>query len=544
MALLDRIERLGNRLPDPATLFLAGAVALMAISHVAVQLGWSVEKRGTREVRETLLDARGAPLLDAATGAPVTRAILDPATGAALREAFAETVSPRSLLTSEGVYFALSSLVDNFKGFPPLAIVLVGMLGIGLAERAGLIGVTLRATLGAAPPTLLTPVVVFLGVMSSIAVDAGYVVLPPVAAALYAAAGRPPLAGIAASIAGVAAGFSANLLPSGLDALLMGFTTAAARLVDPSYAVEATANLYFMQASTALLTGVGWLVTARWVEPRLAASAGAGSPAAATAAGRAALDANERRGLAAAASVGALLLALLAAAVLLPGAPLHGPAANGNPRWVGAIVPLLFVLFFVPGLAYGFAARTLKSDRDVAKILADTMAGMASYVVLAFFAAQFIEYFRWTGLGEMLAIAGGGVLARADLPAPLLIASFVGVVALTNLSIASMSAKYAFLAPVFVPMFMQVGISPELTQAAYRVGDSVTNCITPLNPYLVIALVLMQRYAPKSGLGTLIATMLPYAASFLVVWTLLLIAWMGLGLPLGPAGPLDYAIGG
>jgi aminobenzoyl-glutamate transport protein len=536
MPLLDTIERLGNKLPDPATLFLGGALALVVLSDVAVRAEWSVEKLATREVRAAVVDSAGAPVLDPATGQPVTRGVLDPATGELARESFTQHVTPRSLLSSEGAYFALSSLVDNFKNFPPLAIVLVGMLGIGLAERAGLIGVLLRRTLGAAPPALLTPVVVFLGVMSSIAVDAGYVVLPPVAAALYAAAGRSPLAGIAASIAGVAAGFSANLLPSGLDALLMGFSTAAARLVEPTYSVEATANLYFMQASTIVLTLVGWLVTARWVEPRLAAaSEGLTGPTE-----NAVLSDAERRGLRVAVVVGTALLLLLGAAVLVPGAPLHGAAANGNPRWVGAIVPLLFVMFFVPGLAYGFTAKTLRSDRDAAKILGETMAAMGPYIVLAFFAAQFIEYFRWTGLGEMLAISGGNALSRADLPTPLLLACFVGVVTLANVAIASMSAKYAFLAPVFVPMFMQVGISPELTQVAYRVGDSVTNCISPLNPYLVIALVLMQRYAPKSGLGTLLAMMLPYAFSFLLVWTALLLAWVGFGLPLGPAGPLTF----
>jgi aminobenzoyl-glutamate transport protein len=535
MSILDSIERLGNKLPDPATLFLLGALSVIAISEIAVRLEWSVEKNGTREVREQVLGEGGAPLIDAATQQPITRAVLDPATGEVAREAFSQPLTPRSLLSSEGAHFAISSLVDNFKNFPPLAIVLVGMLGIGLAERAGLIGVLLRATLGAAPPALLTPVVVFLGVMSSIATDAGYVVLPPVAAALYAAAGRSPLVGIATSIAGVAAGFSANLLPSGIDVIAMGFSTAAARLVAPGYEVTATANLYFMQASTIVLTGVGWFVTARWVEPRL--SAQGITPADASA--KAALGADEKRGLVAASIAFAALAILVALAIAIEGAPLHG-AVGANPKWVSAIVPLLFVMFFVPGLAYGFRAGTLKNDRDAAKILGDTMASMGPYIVLAFFAAQFIEYFRWSGLGEMLAIAGGGVLTRADLPVPVLIVCFILVVTLSDLAIASMSAKYAFLAPVFVPMFMQVGISPELTQAAYRVGDSVANCITPLNPYLVISLVLMQRYAPKSGLGTLVAMMLPYSLAFLVSWTLLLVAWVLLGLPLGPNAPLWF----
>jgi len=538
MSLLDRIERLGNRLPDPATVFLGGALLVVVCSEIAVRAEWGVEKRATREVREQVVGASGEPVVDPITQQALTRGVLDPHTGKPAREAFTQTLRPRSLLSSEGGYFALASLVESFKNFPPLAIVLVGMLGIGLAERSGFIGSLLRATLASAPPALLTPSVVFLGVMSSAAVDAGYVVLPPLAATLYAAAGRPPLAGVAAALAGVAAGFSANLAVTGLDAVLMGFSTAAAQLVDPTYQVAATANLYFMQASTVLLTASGWAVTARWVEPRLVARANGGAAAPETA--RTALEPAERRGLAAGLGAAGLLAGVLALAVLLPGAPLHGDL-NGSPRWVSAVVPLLFVMFFVPGLAYGVAARTLRSDRDVANQLGETMASMGPYIVLAFFAAQFIEYFRWSGLGEMLAISGGELLTRASLPTPVLLVCFIGVVTLANLAIGSMSAKYAFLAPVFVPMLMQVGISPELTQAAYRIGDSVTNCITPLNPYLVIALVLMQRYAPKSGLGTLVAMMLPYSVAFLAAWVALLLCWVAFGLPLGPAGPLVYA---
>ena len=214
--------------------------------------------------------------------------------------------------------------------------------------------------------------------------------------------------------------------------------------------------------------------------------------------------------------------------------------AGRFPRWVSAIVPLLFLGFAIPGLAYGIAAGSIKSDRDAAKIMGETMAGMGPYIVLAFFAAQFVEYFRYSGLGEMLAIAGGGILAAAALPAPVLMIAFVGVVALANLFIGSMSAKYAFFAPVFVPMFMQVGISPELTQAAYRVGDSISNVITPLNPYVVIILVFLQRYVPKGGIGTLVALMIPYAVAFGIAWSILLVTWMLLGVPLGQGGPLTY----
>ena len=529
MSLLDRIERAGNALPDPVTLFAAGALLVMLLSQLAVSLDWQVEKTVTRELR----DASGAPVLDSGSGR-------------VQRESAREPVRVRSLLSSGGLYWAVSSLVENFKSFPPLAIVLVGMLGIGLADRSGFLGAALKALLLAMPARLLTPAVVFVGVQSSMALDAGYVVLPPVAAALYAAVGRSPLAGIAAVFAGVAAGFSANLLVTSLDAILAGFTEAGARIVDADYAVAATANLHLMIASTFVLTLVGWAVTAFWVEPRLAAKPAAeGGPSAAAPAETAALSVDERRGLVAGLVAGGAVLALGLAATWLPGAPLHGLATDGRfPRWVAAIIPLVFVGFGVPGLAYGIATRAIRSDRDAARLMTESMSGMGSYIVMAFFAAQFIEYFRWSGLGEMLAIAGGDVLVEAELPRPLLLLGFVGVVAFVNLFIGSMSAKYAFFAPVFVPMFMQVGIAPELTQATYRVGDSITNIVTPLNPYVVVILVALQRWMPRAGLGTLLALMIPYALAFAIAWSALLLGWVGLDVPLGPAGPLHYVPGG
>jgi aminobenzoyl-glutamate transport protein len=540
--LLDFIERLGNALPHPATLFLLGALAVMALSQLAVALGWEVEKTVTRELRAPVLDAAGAPVVDAATGEPVTRAVLDPATGAPARETLRVPVRPVGLLEPDGLFWCVKSMVDNFKNFPPLAIVLVGMLGIGLAERAGLVGALLKASLQRVPPALLTPALLFVGINSSLALDAGYVVLPPIAAALYHAAGRSPLVGLAAVFAGVAGGFSANLFLSGLEPLLAGFTESGARILDAGYRVAPTCNWWFGIASTFLLTAVGWTVTARFVEPRMAGRpAHAGGPPGGAAAGGAPapLDPDERRGLRFGLSALAATLTLVLLATLWPGAPFAG--TDGRfPRWIAAIVPLLFLVFFVPGLAYGIGARRLRSDRDVAEQLGQTMAAMGPYVVLAFFAAQFVEYFRQSNLGEMLAIAGGEILVRAALPAPVLMVAFIAATAGVNLFIGSLSAKYAFLAPIFVPLFMQVGISPELTQAAYRVGDSVTNVVTPLNPYVVILLVLLQRYVPGAGVGTLVSLMLPYALAFGVAWSALLVAWMLVELPLGPAGPLAY----
>ncbi len=508
---LGAIERLGNRLPDPATLFLLATGLVLVFSQLAASLGWSVEK--------TTLGP----------GGPITT-----------------RVEPVSLLSSEGLHWLVSSLVVNFRDFPPLAIVLVGMLGIGLAERSGFLPALLRASLARVPARWLSPLVVFVGVNSSLATDAGYVVLPPIAAALFLAAGRSPVAGAAAAFAGVAGGFGANLVITGLDPLLAGLTESGARLVDPAYRVAATSNWWLMIASTFLLTGVGWAVADRVVEPRTARAASAPAEPAATpatpaepAAAPGGLSREERRGLRAGLLALVLTVAAIALAVLVPGAPLHG-ADGATPRWVAAIVPLMFLATALPGLAHGVAAGSVRSDRDAARMLGETMAAMGPYVVLAFFAGQFVASFGHSRLGEMLAVAGGELLARAALPTALLLALFVVGVAGLDLAMASMSAKYAFLAPVFVPMCMQVGVSPELTQAAYRVGDSVANTVAPLNPYLVILLVVVQRYQPGAGIGTLVALMLPYAAAFGVAWTALLLLWVALGLPLGPAGPLHY----
>jgi aminobenzoyl-glutamate transport protein len=538
--LLDAIERIGNALPDPTTLFLIGAVAVLVGSQVVSSLGWTVSKTVTEPVREVVLDERGEPVVDPVTGSTLTRGVVDPSTGLAARELVRVEVRAVPLLTSEGIFWALRTMVTSFVNFPPLGVVLVGMLGIGVAERTGFIGALLKAVLLAVPRNLLAPTIIFVGIMSSMGLDAGYVVLPPVAAALYRSVGRSPLVGLAAVFAGVSAGFGANLFITSLDPLLAEFSSVGARLIDPGYAVAATANWWFMIASTVLLTGVGWAVTSWWVEPRFAgASSADGGPEIDDGAGTGPLTGEERRGLVIAVVTAALALAVFVAATVAPGAPLHG-FDGAFPRWVRVIVPLLFIAFLLPGLAYGIATKRIRRDRDVAKIMGETMAGMGPYLVLAFFAAQFLAYFAHSGLGEMLAIAGGEVLQQAALPAGFLILAFVAVVMTGNFFIGSMSAKYAFFAPVFVPMFMKVGISPELTQVAYRVGDSVTNVITPLNPYVVILLVFMQRYAPRAGIGTLVALMLPYAVAFAFTWTAMLLVWMALGAELGPGGPLAY----
>ena len=474
---LDAIERIGNRLPDPTTLFLVGALIIVFLSDIAARGEWAVVQR-----------------------LPEPVILQDGSAGVAWRET-GETFTSTSLLTRDGLFWVVGNMVENFMRFPPLGVVLVGMLGIGVAERTGMIATVLKAFMLAVPGRLLTPAMVFIGIMSSLTLDAGYVILPPLAAALYKAVGRSPLAGLAAVFAGVSAGFNANLFVTGLDPLLAGLSTAGAQTIDAAYQVAATCNWYFMIASTVVMTLVGWLVTAWFVERRLAGkSPEEGGPAPATSAGpeEHAMTAVEKRGMVRASLAFCVVLSAIVFMILWPGAPLYGTGRLFD-RWVEAIVPLLLFCFILPGIVYGISVGAIKNDKDAARLLIETIATMAPIIVLAFFAAQFIAYFQYSGLGRMLAMAGGQALGQAQMPAWMLIIAFILVTLAFNLLIGSMSAKYALFAPIFIPMFMMVGITPELTQAAYRIGDSVSNTITPLNPYLVIILVFMRQFVPRGA---------------------------------------------
>ena len=524
--LLDRLERVGNRLPDPALMFLGGALLVLVASWAVSTVGWEVQRVDLEAVENPQTgktETQIVPLVDAETGEPIVERAVN-------------------MLAPDELFWALSSMVDNFMEFPPLGVVLVGMLGVGVAERTGLIGALLKLFMLITPSRLLTPATVFIGVMSSAASDAGYVVLPPLAALLFKSVGRSPVVGIAAVFAGVSAGFSANLLPTGLDPLLAQFTEQGADVLDPDYAVNPLCNYYFMIASTVMATLVGWFTTAVFVEPRFERkSPSEGGPEAIDpqALREQRVTQAEWRGIGWATLSLVIAGGVLLAAALVPGWPLHGKGQLFD-RWVEAIVPILFILFVIPGVVYGMSDKSIRSSKDVAKLMIDSMAAMAPIIVLAFFAAQFVEYFDRSNLGRMLAISGGKFLATAEMPTLVLLLVFILLTAVFNLFVGSMSAKYALFAPIFVPMFMVVGISPELTQVAYRIGDSVTNIITPLNAYLVIILVFLQKYVTKGGMGTLIALMLPYSIAFMIAWCILLAIWMGLGIPLGIGGHLTY----
>jgi aminobenzoyl-glutamate transport protein len=498
---LDRflalVEKAGNALPHPATLFALAALAIVVVSEIARRAGLSA---------------------------------LHPKTG--------ELVTPVSLMNLEGLHRILGKAVENFTSFAPLGTVLVAMIGIGVAEGSGLIGTALRRLVLAASARWLTPIVVFAGIMSNTAGEIGYVLLVPLAAQIFLAAGRHPVAGLAAAFAGVSGGYSANLLLGTIDPLLAGLTQEAARIVDPAYLVNAACNYYFLAVSTFLLTLVGTVVTERIVVPRLGAYEGAVRSERLEA-----LSAAERRGLRFA-LVAALLFAGLILAGILPergflreigtGGILHSPV-------LASVVAFIFLGGTVTGIAYGVGAGTIRRDADVARGMAKALETLAGYMVLVFFAAQFIAYFNWTRLGLIFAVDGADLLRAAGLPRTMLFLAFIALAALINLSMGSASAKWAILAPVFVPMLMLLGYSPEVTQAAYRVGDSVTNVISPMMTYFALIISFVQRYQPKAGMGTVIATMLPYSVAFFLFWSLLFVVWMLADLPVGPGAPLSYA---
>jgi aminobenzoyl-glutamate transport protein len=515
---LDRVERIGNALPDPMTLFFLGAVTVFLFSWIATSQGW----------RSQLFDAEGQLVLDE---------------GAV------------DLLSIAGFRWLAENLVTIFVGFRPLGLLLAAAIGISVAERSGFLAAALKGSLLFVPPKLLLPATFFTGVMSSLTLDAGYIVLPPLAAAIFKAAGRSPLLGIGAVIAGVGSGFNANLLITGLDPMLAGMTEEAAHILDADYLVNPACNWWFMIVSTFLITFVGWGVTVWFVEPRYARKSpeegGPSGPSENGDDGQQALTAEEKGGLRWGFGAMAVTLAFLVACASFGWGFLYdapetiGPGEGQRPfpLWISAIVPLLVLVFLIPGLAYGIKAGTIRSDRDVVRMMSEYMGKMGNYIVLAFFASIFVAAFDRSNLGRMLAIEGGNLLRQFDLPTWLLMIGFIVVTGSINMFIGSMSAKWAMLATVFVPMFMTLGISPELTQVTYRIGDSVTNTISPLNMYLVIVLMYMRQYYARSGIGTLISLMLPYAIAFGIAWALLLTGWVLLGLPLGPGGPLTYATG-
>ncbi len=505
--ILNSIEVIGNKLPHPIALFAILTGAIVVISAICAAMGVSAtgELISNGELQET-------------------------------------TITAVSLLTKEGLVYMLTKAVTNFTTYAPLGMVLVAMLGVGVAEDSGLINAMLKGAVKVTPAKLITPAIIFLGVMSNIASDAGYVILIPLGAMVFRACGRHPMAGLAAAFAGVSGGFSANLLIGTLDPMLAGISQTAASMIDPNYEVSVMGNYIFLFVSTFLITIVGTFVTDKIIEPRLGEFAGVvhGEEDVTLTD----LTDIERKGLKAA-GLAALVFVLVIVAACIPADSFmknENGALFGNPTspFVNGIVLLITFLFMIPGAVYGKTVGTFNKTNGVCKAMEKSMSAMGSFLALAFVSAQFINYFSYTQLGTILALTGASFFKSMNIGMIPLMVLFVLFTAFMNLFMGSASAKWNILAPVFVPMFMLLGYSPELCQLAYRIGDSSTNIITPMMTYFAVILVFARKYDKDAGIGTITATMVPYSFAFLVSWSLLLIVWLMLELPIGLGCGLYY----
>src|SRR5690554_6772686 len=500
--MLDFVEKAGNKLPDPAILFFVLMLVIWGLSAIFSNVSFSE---------------------------------LDPTTGS--------TIEINNLLSSGALAEFLSNMVTTFMGFAPLGIVLVAMLGVGVAEHSGFINAGLKSMLQVTPKKLLTPMLILVAIVSHTATDAGYVLVIPLGGVIFYAAGRHPIAGIAAAFAGVSGGFSANFIPSGIDPLIQGFTQSAAQLIDPAIQLNPLNNWYFTSASSILIVLVGWYITDKIVEPRLKKTPVKVEEGEEVTMG--ALNKLEKKAFYV--STGVMLLSLVG--LFLWASPADsalrdadGEIASFSAPLMQSIVPLIFIVFLIPGVVYGLIAKTFKTTKDIIVSMTKSMEGMSYYIVMAFFCALFIDAFGKSNLGALLALKGATGLQALSLPAEITIIGIVVLTGFVNIFIGSASAKWALIAPIMVPMLMQLGISPDLTQAAYRVGDSVSNIITPLLPYFPLVVVYCQKYVKGTGIGTLVSTMVPYSIAFFFLWTIFLLIYWALGIPLGLQASYDYII--
>lgn len=493
---LKWIEIGGNALPHPATLFGGLAMLVLIFSWIGGYLfDWSATH---------------------------------PATG--------ETIHTVNLLSKEGFHRILLEMVDNYTGFAPLGIVMVALLGIGIAESSGLISAAIRLLVIKSPRSIITFVIVLAGIISNTASDLGYVLIIPMGAVIFHSIGRHPIAGMAAAFAGVSGGFSANLLIGTIDPLLAGLSTEAARIIDPEYYVLPTANYYFMAVSTLVIAFAGTWVTNRFVEPRLGKYTGSVPPEPIEK-----LSPLERKALTWTIIAAFAWIAILVGGLLPDHGFLRGPDNSilRSPVLKG-FIGVLFLMAASLGMVYGFITGKFKSDADVVKGMVSNFKTLATFLVLVFFAAQFVAYFKWSNLGLIIAIDGAQILQEMDMGMVPLLILFVLLSGFINLFMGSASAKWAILGPVFIPMFMLLGYSPELSQAVFRVGDSITNIISPMMSFFALILVYFEKYDDKAGIGTLISTMIPYTVVFFIAWTALLIGWTMLEIPLGPGSGIFY----
>ncbi|OON96790.1 MAG: aminobenzoyl-glutamate transporter [Epulopiscium sp. Nele67-Bin005] len=500
---LDWIEDVGNKLPHPVTLFAYFCLGIIIISAIAEATGVSVT----------------GDLINRSTGVIET-----------------QTITAVSLLNGKGIQYMLSSAVSNFTSFAPLGVVLVGMLGIGISESSGFIGAGLKKVVSVTPKSIIVPMTVFLGIMSNVASDAGYVILVPLGALIFLAYGKHPLAGLSAAFAGVSGGFSANLLLGTSDPMLAELTNEAIHMIDPSISIAPTANYFFMVASTFLITILGTIVTTKVIEPKLGEFKGKSK----VDVDFHVLSPEEEKAFKVASLVNLAMIIGLIVLVVMPNSFLRNlnqetflDSLVVGSTLMSGLIPIIAIMFFVPAVTYGKIAGTIKNEKEVAAHMSKAMSSMGGYLVLSFVAAQFISYFSYTNLGTIIAVGGADILQSANIGSIPLLVGFIIITAFINLFMGSASAKWAIMAPIFIPMFMQLGIDPASVQVAYRIADSTTNIISPLMSYFAMVIVFVQAYDEEAGIGTIISLMVPYSMTFLIGWTLLFMIWMSLGIPVG-----------
>ena len=535
--MLDFVERAGNKVPHPAILFLALCGIVIVLSQALYWADVSV----TSEVAEPpAVEVQQRD--DAQTSGPSYELPGERVEGEDY-EVKTETFSVKGLLTGDGIRFMFTSLVSNFLGFTALGVILVAMIGVGIAEHSGLIGALIRKLVAISSPGSLTYIIVFVGILSSVAADAGYLVLIPLAATAFLSVGRNPLAGIAAGFAAVSAAFSVNILITPADGVITDITNEAAQLVDSNVDIDLAANLYFGIGSTILATIVIALITTRIIEPRLGEwdRSQADEQELAREEGPEIDAAAEAKGLrwALFAVLGVLALVLL---LTLPsGAPLRNPETGdiiGDSPLMSSLIVIISASFLAAGLAFGRATQTIKNSNDALDMITKSWASLASLLFLFLLIAQFIAYFDFTNMAQVAAVSLGDILEELDLGTAWLLLGVVIVTLIIDFLIPAKIAKWAIVAPIFVPLMLRLGVEPQTVLAGYRVGDSPINVLTPLMPYFALMVVFAARYQRDAGVGTVVALMIPYAIVLTVVWTAFFLLWYALGIPLGPGSPV------
>ncbi|MFB5086499.1 AbgT family transporter [Psychrobacillus sp. PGGUH221] len=485
---LSFVEKVGNKLPHPFILFFYLTVLLVILSWIL-------------------------SLFKAAVVHPNTQ----------------ETVAVKSILSYEGIQFILSDTLKNFTDFAPLGLVLTVMLGIGLAEKVGLLEMLMKRAILNTPRKIITFTVFFIGILGNIASDAAFVVIPPLAALVFLSVGRHPIAGLAVGLASTGIGFTANVLIAGTDALLSGISTEISQGINPDIIVTPLDNWFFMSVSTFVLAGLGTLITEKYVEPRLGVYTGEQQSLSNE------ISALEKRGLRNSLIAALIFIAAVVGAMLIPNSPLlNEDGTLLRSPFLSGIVPVLFLFFLVVGIVYGVSTKKIQSSADVPKLMTEAIGTLSGYIVLIFMIAQFVAYFNWSNIAIWLAVHSAAILTHLNMTNIFVIVLFVLLTAFLSLFIISGSALWSLVGPVFIPLFMVLGYHPAFIQLAYRIGESSTNMVTPLNPYFAIILSFMHVYDKKAGIGTLMSLMIPYTIGFLIIWIILMLVFALLGIPIGP----------